>query len=295
MKGGDVIIVQALKALHATGALKSMNIIVVMTGDEEDTGLPLTKARETLMAAAKGADYAIGFENGDGDPTHAVVARRGTTEWKLTINGTSGHSSQIFSEKFGIGAIFEAARILEKIRATLQGQEHLTFNPGTIVGGTTVEMNVAQARGTAFGKTNVVPGQVIVTGDLRGLTLEQFRSAREAMQAAVATTKPPLRAEITFEEGYPPLAPTEGNARLLALYNKSSVDLGLGEVTAVSPDKAGAADVAFIATEVSSIIDAVGLKGRGDHAPDETADMTTLPVQTKRAAVLLSRLARRVK
>jgi glutamate carboxypeptidase len=295
MKGGDVIIVQALKALHATGQLKSMNVIVVMTGDEEDTGLPLTKARETLMAAAKGADYAIGFENGDGDPTHAVVARRGTTEWKLTVTGTGGHSSQIFSERFGIGAIFEAARILEKIRTTLQGQPHLTFNVGSIVGGTAADMNVPQARGTASGKTNVVPAQVIAIGDLRGLTLEQFRSAREVMQVAVATTKPPLRAEITFEQGYPPLAPTEGNSRLLALYNQSSLDLGLGEVTAVSPDKAGAADVAFIATEVSSIIDAVGLKGRGDHSPDETADMTTLPVQTKRAAVLLLRLARGAK
>jgi glutamate carboxypeptidase len=291
MKGGDVIIVQALKALKASGQLKSMNVVVVMTGDEEDAGLPLVKAREALVAAAKGADFAIGFEDGDGDPAHAVVARRGTTEWQMTITGATGHSSQIFSEPFGNGAIFEAARILNIIREKLAGQPHLTFNPSAIVGGTTVEMDVAKARGTAFGKTNVIPARVIVTGDLRGLTMEQFRDAQETMRAAAATSKSPTHAEITFEAGYPPLAPTPGNSALLSRYDRASQDLGLGEVTAVSPDKAGAADVAFIAGEVSSVIDAVGLKGHDDHSPGETADLSTLPVQTKRAAVLLLRLA----
>ena len=292
MKGGDVIIVQALKALNASGQLKSMNVVVVMTGDEEDAGLPLTKAREALIAAAKGAQFAIGFEDGDGDPAHAVVARRGTTEWQLTVTGATGHSSQIFSEAFGNGAIFEAARILNMFREKLAGQPHLTFNPSAIVGGTTVDMDVAHARGTAFGKTNVIPARVIVTGDLRGLTMGQFRDAEETMRAAVATAKPPVRAEITFEPGYPPLAPTDGNTALLSRYDRASRDLGLGPVTAVSPDKAGAADVAFIAGEVGSVIDAAGLKGHDDHSPGETADLSTLSVQTKRAAVLLSRLAR---
>jgi len=292
MKGGDVIIVQALKALHASGQLESMNVIVVMTGDEEDAGLPLTKAREALVAAAKGARFAIGFEDGDGDPAHGIVARRGTTEWQLTVTGATGHSSQIFSEPFGNGAIFEAARILNAFREGLAGRPHLTLNPAAIVGGTTVEMDAAQARGSAFGKTNVIPARVIVTGDLRGLTMEQFRAAEETMRAAAATSKPPTHAEITFEEGYPPLAPTAGNASLLARYDRASQDLGLGTVTAVSPDKAGAADVAFIAGEVTSVIDAVGLKGHDDHSPGETADLSTLSVQTKRAAVLLSRIAR---
>jgi len=292
MKGGDVVILQALKALHSTGALKTMNVVVVMTGDEEDPGLPTSESRKALVDAAKGADYAIGFEDGDGDPAHVVIARRGTAEWQLTVTGVTGHSSQIFNSEFGPGAIFEAARILNMFRERLAGQPHLTFNPGAIVGGTTVEMDAAQARGTAFGKTNVISGRVIVTGDVRGLTMDQFRSAEETMRAAAATAMPPTHAEFEFMQGYPPLAPTEGNSALLNLYDRASQDLGLGVVTAVSPDKAGAADVAFIAGEVKSVIDAAGLKGHDDHSPAETADLSTLSVQTKRAAVLLSRLAR---
>ena len=49
MKGGDVVMVSALKALHAAGALEAMNLAVVLTGDEEDSGRPLMLARQALV------------------------------------------------------------------------------------------------------------------------------------------------------------------------------------------------------------------------------------------------------
>ena len=292
MKGGDVVIVYALKALKAAGLLDSMNVTVVMTGDEESAGRPLATARAALIAAAKSAAVAIGFEDGDGDPTHAVVGRRGSTSWRLDVTGTTGHSSQIFGPDLGAGAIFEAARIVNAFREKMAGEPHLTFNPGVWVGGTQVEFDNANSRGTAFGKTNVVPGSVTIAGDLRALTVAQFDKAKATMRAIVAESLPKTKATISFDDGYPPLAPTAGNERLLVLYDKASRDLGLGPVTAVSPDKAGAADVSFVADIVPMIIDAVGLKGSDDHSPSETADLRTLPVQTKRAAVLLARLAK---
>ena len=291
MKGGDVIIVQALKALNAAGLLASMNVVVVMTGDEEDTGRPLVRARAALAEAATGAAAALGFEDGDGNPAHAVVARRGTTGWILTTTGTPAHSSQIFREDIGAGAVYEAARILDAFRTQLAGQPHLTFNPGVLLGGTSVDFNTTQARGTAFGKTNVVAEHVTVAGDLRALTADQFAQAKKTMAAIVAQSLPHTHAEIAFDEGYPPLAPSAGNSELLALYDTVSRSLGLGTVEAVSPDKAGAADVSFVADKVPMIIDAIGLKGHDDHTPGETADLSTLPTQTKRAAVTLARLA----
>jgi len=291
MKGGDVIIVQALKALNTAGVLASMNIVVVMTGDEEDTGRPLTRARAALSEAATGASVALGFEDGDGNPSHAVVARRGTTGWILTTTGTPAHSSQIFQQEVGAGAVFEAARILDAFRTKLAGQAHLTFNPGVLLGGTSVDFNKTQARGTAFGKTNVVAEHVTVAGDLRALTPDQFAQAKKTMEAIVADSLPRTKATIVFDEGYPPLAPAPGNTELLALYDTVSRGLGLGAVEAVSPDKAGAADVSFVADKIPMIIDAIGLKGHDDHTPGETADLSTLPVQTKRAAVTLVRLA----
>ena len=291
MKGGDVIIVYAMKALKAAGVLDRLNVVVVMTGDEEDTGEPQALARHALIDAAKGAKYAIGFEDGPGDPRYAVTARRGTSGWRLEVTATPAHSSQIFRDDIGYGAIFEVARILDAFRTKLAGEPHLTFNPSVIVGGTTVDLDSVTTRGTAFGKTNVVPEKAIVIGDLRPLTKQQLQHARQTMKASLDGALPHTKATITFEDGYPSLAPSEGNTKLLAMYDQASRDLGFGPVAAVSPDRAGAADVSFVADEVPAIIDGVGLMGHDDHTPGETADLSTLPSQTKRAAILLYRLS----
>jgi glutamate carboxypeptidase len=292
MKGGNVIIVQAMKTLQSIGALDSMHIVVVMTGDEEDAGDPVSLARAALLNAAKGSAAAIGFEDGPGDPRTAVISRRGTTSWTLRVKAPPAHSSQIFRNDIGSGAIFEGARILNAFREKLAGEPHLTFNPGTIVGGTTVEHDAVQARGTAFGKTNVIAEHAIVDGDMRTLSAEQLAKAKQTMEAIVKESLPHAQSTITFEDGYPPLAPTDGNRKLLALYDQASRDVDAGPVTAVDPDRAGAADVSFVAGIVPLILDGIGLMGHSDHTVKETADLDTLPSQTKRAVLFLHRLHR---
>jgi glutamate carboxypeptidase len=290
MKGGDVIMLQALKALNAAGLLKTMDITVVMTGDEEDSGEPLSVARKALLDAARGVDYAIGFEDGPADPKLAVTARRGTTGWEVRVTGKPAHSSQVFRDDIGYGAIYEAARIINAFREQMAGEALLTFNPGTIVGGTSVEFDAVQARGTAFGKTNVIAEHAVVAGDLRTISREQLDKAKGTMEKIVKASLPHTQSTIRFDEGYPPMAPTAGNAKLLEVYNQASLDLGLGSVTAVSPDRAGAADISFVANDVKMALDGVGLMGSSDHTVNETADLATLPSQTKRVALMLSRL-----
>ena len=293
MKGGDVIIIHALKALHAAGELDEMSITVVMTGDEERSGRPLDRAREALVEAARAADIAIGFENGDGNPRTAVIARRGFTGWELRVTGRPAHSSQIFRDDIGAGAIYEMSRVLNGFYEELSGEEYLTFNPGVSLAGTTVEFDAEQDRGGAFGKTNVVAEHAIVTGDLRALSLEQRDNAKTRMQAIVAKSLPHTQAEITFRDSYPPLAPTDGNRRLLGLFDEVSRDLGFGPVTPVDPGAAGAADVSFTSGLVEMAIDGLGMGGADDHTINETGDLSTLPMQAKRAAVLMLRLTRR--
>jgi glutamate carboxypeptidase len=292
MKGGNVVMLQALKALQSAGLLKSMNIGVVMTGDEESAGRPLNVSRAALVKAAQGADVAIGFEDGDGDPKTAVIARRGTSNWELRVTGKPAHSSQIFNAENGYGAVFEAARILNSFREKLAGQPHLTFNPGVILGGTSVEFDPPNSRGTGFGKANVIAEHTVVAGDLRALSLDQFAAAKKTMQDIVSASLARTSATLKFDDGYPPLAPTPGNERLLSLYNRASVDVGAGTVVAVNPDLAGAADVSFIAGHARMILDGVGLMGSGGHTVNETADLRTLPSMSKRMAVLLARLHR---
>jgi glutamate carboxypeptidase len=291
MKGGDVIIVQALKALKAAGALDGLTIAVVMHGDEEHPGEPVSAARAAIVEAAGGAIAALAFEDGSGDPKTAVTARRGASFWQLRSTGTPAHSSQIFRDDVGPGAIYEAARVLDGFRTRLAGQRYLTFNPGVVLGGTAVALDGPNNQGTAAGKTNVVSKDVVVQGDLRTLSPEQLASAKAVMREVVGRSLPHTSSTIEFLDGYPPMAPSDGNRRLLAIYDGVSRDLGLGPVTAVDPSKAGAADVAFVATRVPMAIDGIGLAGRDDHTANETADLRMLPALTKRAAVLIHRLS----
>ena len=290
MKGGDVILLQSLKALAAHGLLSRMNITVVLSGDEEKPGRPLALARRALVEAGKTADIAIGFEDGDGDPHHAVAARRGASSWELHVTATTAHSSQIFRDDIGAGAIFEAARVLDGFRQRLGGEALLTFNPGVIVGGTRVEFDGTQARGSAAGKNNVIAGQAVVAGDLRALTSEQLERARSAMREVAAAALPHAISTLTFDDGHPPMAGSDGNLRLLAVYDEASRDLGLGEVTAVDPSRAGAADISFVAGQMKMALDGIGLRGRDGHTVEETADLTTLASQTRRAVLLLHRV-----
>ncbi|MEO6447177.1 MAG: M20/M25/M40 family metallo-hydrolase [Gemmatimonadaceae bacterium] len=293
MKGGDVIILLALEALKAAGALDKLNLVVVLDGDEEHAGEPVAKAREAVVDAARGAAVAIGFEDGAGDVRTGIVARRGASSWTLTVKGTPAHSGQIFRDSVGPGAVFETARILDAWRSQLSTQAYLTFNPGVALGGTRVALDGPQNKGTAEGKNNIVAEHMVVQGDLRALSPGQLDSARQVMREVVARSLPHTSATVEFEDGYPPLAPTDGNRRLLAMYAEASRQLGLGDVVAVDPSKAGAADVSFVASLVPMIIDGIGLAGRDGHTSAETADLRTLSVRAKRAAVLLHRLTTR--
>ena len=293
MKGGDVIIVEALRALKTAGVLDRLSITVVMHGDEEDAGAPLDAARAALTDAAKRSQIALGFEDGSGDPHTAVISRRSAGSWTLRTTGVPGHSSQIFRDEIGAGAMFEAARILEGFRERLGGQQYLTFNPGVVLGGSEVKYDTAQGGGTAFGKTNVVAKETVVSGDLRALSPEQLERAKATMREVVAQHLPKTTAELTFDDGYPPMAPTDGNRRLLAVHDSVSRALGFGPVVAVDPSRAGAADVSFAAPYVPMVIDALGLAGHDDHSDKETANLAWLPRLTKRAAVLIYRLGSR--
>lgn len=293
MKSGNVIIVYALKALQEIGALDGSQIVVAYTGDEESPGDPLDVSRRDLIQAGQWADIALGFEYGmrDAQAEWATVARRGSSGWTLEVTGRQAHSSQIFTDHVGAGAIFEAARILAAFYDEVRGEPYLSFNAGAILGGTEVDYDFEQTRGTVFGKTNVVPNRVVVHGGLRTISDEQLLRAREAMSAVVATRLPHTNATIEFSDGYPAMAPTAGNRRLQAMLSAINQDLGGEPMPELDPARRGAADISFVAPYAHALA-GLGPYGDGAHSPDERLDLSSLPIATKRAAILLYRLTR---
>ena len=291
-KGGIVIIISALRAMHAAGNLRDADIKVVLTGDEESAGTPLEAARADLVAAGKWADVALEYEGliVDDGKDYATVARRGVTDWEMTTTGITGHSGGVFGDALGYGANYELVRILDAFRRELP-EPNLTFNVGLMVGGTPATLDADGARGSAAGKTNIIAERAVARGDLRTLTPEQEARARARMQAIVAQHLPKTSASLVFEDSYPPMAPTAGNRALLALLNQVNADLGLPAMGEWDPAKRGAADSSFVAAD-ADVLAGLGAGGSGSHAEGETVDLASIPRQALRNAVLVERLSR---
>jgi glutamate carboxypeptidase len=292
MKGGNTIIISAMRVLKKLNLLENVSIKILLTGDEESSGRPLSLSKKAIIDGAIWADIALGFENGDNNINTGMAARRGYTGWTLNVTGKPAHSSQIFNDEVGYGAIYETARILEAFRAQLEQEENLTFNPGMIVGGTSIDFDLAKSSGSAFGKSNVIAQVTKVKGDLRALSKKQLKSAQQTMQNIVKNNLNHTKSELIFEVGYPPMALTQGNLKLLAQYSQVSEDLGYNAVEPANPRKAGAADISFAAEHVDMSLDGLGLMGSGAHTKNEVADLSTLNKNIEKAAILIYRLSK---
>lgn len=291
-KGGMVVIVAALRAMQAAGTLKDANIEIHMTGDEEDSGSPIEKARADLIAAGKRSDVALDFEGlvRDNGADMGSVARRSSDSWTVTATGKSAHSSGIFSAAAGDGAIYELTRIVHRFRTELP-EPNLTFNVGLIAGGQQADLDAGGIRATVTGKTNIIAPVAVARGDLRALSPEQIARVKAKMAAIVAEHAPGTDAKIAFDPGgYPSMAPTDGNRALLTKLNGVNRDHGLAEMAPLDPLKRGAGDISFVAADVDGLA-GLGPYSTGDHAPGEAVDIPSIARQATRAAILMSRLS----
>lgn len=291
MKGGIVVMVEALRALHGAGLLDGTTIAVMPTGDEESAGTPLEVARAEMVALARRSDVALSFEaTGRGaEGETAVVGRRAQSRWDVTVKARSGHSSRVFTHELGFGAIYEGARIVNAFREQLI-EPGVTFNPGIALGGTEARHGEG-GQNSAAGRRNVIASDFFVNGDLRFRSPEQGERVRARMREIVAASLPGATARIEFVDRYPAMPATNANRRLLEQYSKASQDAGLGAIGADPPDMRGAGDVQFTAPHVPGL-DGLGAHGANEHTDDEELEIASIERGAIRAALLIHRLTR---
>src|SRR5579862_9569487 len=292
MKGGLVDMLYALKALQAAGVLRQMEITIVLSGDEEAHGEPTDISRRDMLAAAKHSDVALEFE---GTPRfdgvfYGSISRRSSIAWTIETKGETGHSSAIFSDSKGYGAIYELTRILDAFRTQLP-EQYLTFNVGLVLGGTSATLDKDGIAGNATGKDNVIPPIAYAKGDIRTISNEQSDRVEKKMEAIVAQHLAKTNATIKFGEGYPAMAPTAESRALLGILNQVNQSLGFAPMPELDPMKRGAGDIAFVSPPLPGLA-GIGATGEGAHAPGETIDLSAQPINTKRAALLIYRLSK---
>jgi glutamate carboxypeptidase len=290
-KGGIAVIVAALRAMQAAGTLRTANITVFLTGDEEDAGSPLSVSRRDLVAEGKKADAALDFEDlaHENGMEMGSTARRSAGSWMLTVTGRSAHSAGVGAGNYG--AIYELARIIDQFRRELP-EDKLTYNVGLVGGGQTAALDAGRIRLEATGKTNIIAATAVARGDLRAISQEQIERTRAKMRAIVAQSLPGATAQISFDEdAYPPMPPTEGNRALLAQLNSVNADMGLAPMGELDASKRGAGDISFVAADVDGLA-GLGPASDGSHTDKEAVDIPSIFKQAKRAAILMSRLAK---
>jgi len=290
MKGGDVVMIMALQALNAQGLLKDAAITAYLTGDEEHAGYPREVSRGDFIETAKQSDIALAFEGANG-LNSVATARRGASGWQLNVTAKTGHSSGVFTNGAGYGAIYEAARIVNEFRTQLSKEKYLTFNPGVFIGGSDMQYDEAKATGNAIGKTNIIAPNAVVTGDLRFLTEQQKVDARKTMQKIVDQSLTGTKATIHFVDGIPSMAPTAGNEKVMEVISGVTTSMGMGATIAGDPGSRGAGDISYVA-QYMDCIDGLGASGKGAHAPGETINLKEFPFLIKRAALTMYRLTR---
>jgi len=289
MKGGDVMVIAALKALQQQKLLDNTSITVYFTGDEENAGEPRSVSRGDFMERSKQHDVALAFEGATGLNTVAT-ARRGASEWKLEVEAKQAHSSGIFG-KAGYGSIYEAARIVNTFREKLSSQPFLTFNPALFIGGSDVQYDEVAQKGGTVSKTNIISPRTVVIGDLRFLTEAQKENARDTMRMIVEQHLAGTSASISFRDGIPSMPPTPGNDSLVTTVNDISMALGYGAVAAGDPGLRGAGDISYIAANLNCL-DGLGASGKGAHAPGETINLPEYNKLIRRTALVIYRLTR---
>lgn len=287
IKGGNVLILAALKSLHAHKLLDDVSITAYFTGDEESSGG--SESRRDFIERAKKCDLALAFEGAQGLNV-VTTGRRGSSSWTLKVVSRTGHSSRVFTD-LGYGAIFETARILNEFRRVLGQEQYLTFNPGLMVGGSEVKYDEKAAKAETTGKTNIVAPAALVKGDLRFISEKQKESARTRMREIVEKSLPITKATISFQDGIPAMEPSEKNENLRKVVDQVSRDMGLGPVQSGDPGSRGAGDVSFVA-EYLPCLDGLGASGKGAHSIEENINLKEYPLLIQRTAVLLYRLTR---
>ncbi|WP_419418553.1 M20/M25/M40 family metallo-hydrolase [Legionella sp. D16C41] len=291
IKGGDLVILYALKSLYDKKLLEHAYITVVLTGDEENSALPHSISRKALIDAAEDIDVALEFEMASPD-NKVIIGRRGMIKWALETVGVEKHSSLIFDKNTGDGAVFELTRNLSKLLEFCKKHKGLTANTALIASGTKLENNFANHSAQVLSTLNIIPKRAVAEGEIRFISEAQCLQAKAFMQKTAQETLPPTKAHVTFKEPTPAMPATQNNQSLLRQYSFLSQKIGKGEVSAYDPIKRGASDISYVANKVPYNLAGLGAIGSGAHTEEEQISISGLTTNTQRAALLIHQLTR---
>ena len=253
MKGGLVVGIFALKALHHLGRLDQIPVTFIFNSDEE-IGSPSSRA--LIQEESKRSRLAYVLEAG-GLSNEIVTGRKGNFSLNLTITGKAGHAA--FAGPAKASAILELAHKTLAIEAMNQPDQGICANVGTIQGGI---------------GPNTVPDKAQAALDFRFPTPEDARKIKARFTQIIETmTVPGTASQMTIKSSRPAMPQSDGNIWLFRQIRDIALDLG---VSITQELRQGVSDANIIAKSNIPVVDGLGPVGAKDHSEEEYIDKASL-------------------
>jgi len=270
MKGGLIVMIEALAALEAAGAIDDLGWDVVVNADEEVASLG---SAGLLREVARQCQIGMTFEPSATPEGRLASARRGSGNFIASIAGRPAHAGR--NPEDGRNAIIAAADLALRLDGLKQRIPGLSVNVARVSGG---------------GANNVVPDQAALSWNMRPQDLAGQQQAEDAITAIVAEIERVHDVALRLSGGFarPPKPFDAPHQALFGLVRETGADLGLPIDWAPS---GGVCDGNNIAAQNVIVVDTMGVRGGAIHTPDEFLLVESMSERAALAAVTIARIA----
>ena len=265
IKGGTVMMWLVLSALraHAPDVFEDITWKLLWNSSEERFSPDFGEVCRSRFDGATLAALVFETEGRLGQASLMVVARKGRASWRVTVTGRGAHAGGKHSQ--GANAVVQLGHLLPRIAALTDYARDLTFNVGTVCGGTVL---------------NRVPHEAVAEGEFRAFTTEACAHGKNALRALAGPgeVRSPVdgfrcdvKVEILTETRPWPRNPATD--RLYEFWKQAGDELN---IPVNLQERGGLSDGNLIWDPVPTL-DGLGPWGDNDHCSERSADGSKLP------------------
>lgn len=269
MKGGILVMLNALKALEASPYASSIGWEVLLSPDEETGSLA---SGPILADRAKAADIGLTYEPALADGTLAG-ARKGSGNYTLVVSGLAAHAGRAFFD--GRNAVVLLAEMIGELAALTNARPGMTVNPAVITGGVA---------------PNVVPDKALCRFNVRLEAPEDAGWFDARLAEIVAQFNQRDGYTVTLHGGInrPPKAISSANQKLMDAIKACGAQLNIG-VDYVATG--GCCEGNNLAAAGLPNVDTLGVRGGLIHSADEFVLVDSFTERAKLSALILMAFA----
>jgi glutamate carboxypeptidase len=269
MKGGIIVILNALKAFEETPLAASVGWEVLLSPDEETGSLA---SAPILAERAKAADIGLTYEPALADGTLAG-ARKGSGNYTLVVRGKAAHAGREFHA--GRNAVVKLSALVGELAALTDGRPELTVNPAVVDGGVA---------------PNVVPDLAMCKFNVRLKEPEDAAWFEAQLDEIVARANEDEGYSVMLHGGInrPPKAISDANQKLMDAIKACGLELGI-DINYVPTG--GCCEGNNLAAAGLPNVDTLGVRGGMIHSAEEFVCADSFSERAKLSALILMAFA----